>query len=297
MGRHEPWCRHKLWWVLVVRKNRLLIIDEDKDFGEYVRQAAEEAGFEVNVTTREREFKESFEAFNPDVIILELGMLDVDGIELINWLADQGCTAGLIIVSGHSPRYAEMARKLSVAKGMTSTITIFKVNLIAEIREALAVQVTRERRARMENDVWQHKDSVMVRLVKFDGSILQGRIYCAKGERVSDVIVNEKSFLPFESDDGEFQVITKATLSRVIPIDNDAPMKVSTSLDQLEVEIITIGGETRKGKIFIMEHQRVVDVLNSDLSFIPFETEQEELEIINKSTIDQVKPIEMPLAA
>ncbi len=149
----------------------------------------------------------------------------------------------------------------------------------------------------MENNIWQLKDPVMVRLVKFDGSILQGRIYCAKGERVSDVIANEKSFLPFESDDGEFQVITKATLSRVIPIDNGAPMKVSTSLDQLEVEIITIGGEIRKGKVFVTEHQRVVDVLNSDLSFIPFETEREELEIINKSTIDQVKPIEMRLAA
>ena len=67
--------------------------------------------------------------------------------------------------------------------------------------------------------------------------------------------------------------------------------------DQLEVEIITIGGEIRKGKVFVTEHQRVVDVLNSDLRFIPIETEREEFEIINKSTIDQVKPIERRLAA
>ncbi len=278
-------------------KKRLLIIDDDKDFGEYVRQAAEEAGFEVDVTTRARDFKESFESFNPDVIMLEVVMPDVDGIELINWLSEQGCTARLIIVTGYSPKYAEMARTLSVAKGMTFAIAVSKGIFIAEIREILSVQVTQKRKAEMENNIWQHKEPIMVRLVKLDGSILQGRIYCAKGERVSDVIANEKSFLPFESDDGEFQVITKATLSRVIPIDNGAPMKVSTSLDQLEVEIITIGGETRKGKVFVTEHQRVVDVLNSDLSFIPFETEREELEIINKSTIDQVKPIEMRLAA
>jgi CheY-like chemotaxis protein len=243
---------------------RLLIIDDDKDFGEYVRQAAEEAGFEVNVTTQARDFKESFDAFNPDVIVLEVVMPDVDGIELINWLGDQGCTARLIIVTVYSLKYAEMARTLSVAKGMTSAIAVSKENFIAEIREVLAAQVTQERKAEMENSNWQHKDPVTVRLVKLDGSILQGRIYCAKGERVSDVIANEKSFLPFESDDGEFQVITKATLSRVIPIDNDAPMKVSTSLDQLEVEIITIGGEITKGKVFVTEHQRVIDVLNSD---------------------------------
>ncbi len=283
--------------MLVVSKNRFLIIDNDKDFGEYVRQAADEAGFEVNVTTRARDFKESFETFNPDVIMLEVVMPDVDGIELINWLGDQGCTARLIIVTGYSPKYAEMARTLSVAKGMTAAIAVSKQNFIAEIGEALAVQVTQERKADMENSNWQHKDPATVRLVKLDGSVLQGKIYCAKGERVSDVIANEKSFLPFESDDGEFQVITKATLSRVIPIDNGAPMKVSTSLDRLEVEIITIDGETRKGKVFVTEHQRVVDVLNSDLSFFPIETEREELEIINKSTIDQVKPIEMPLVA
>ena len=283
--------------MLVVSKNRLLIIDDDKDFGEYVRQAAEEAGFEVNVTTRARDFKESFEAFNPDVIMLEVVMPDVDGIELINWLSDRGCTAKLIIVTGYSPKYAEMAGTLSVAKGMAFAMAVSKVNFIARIHEILAVQVTQERKAEMEDRVWQHKAPVMVRLVKLDGSILQGRIYCAKGERVSDVIANEKRFLPFESDDGEFQVITKATLSRVIPIDNGTPMKVSTSLDQLEVEIITIDGETRKGKVFLTEHQRVIDVLNSNLSFIPFETERQELEIINKSTIDQVKPIEMRLAA
>ncbi len=280
-----------------MRKKRILIIDDDKDFGEYLRHATEEAGFEVNVTTRARNFKESFEAFNPDVIMLEVVMPDVDGIELINWLGEQRCTARLIIVTGYSPRYAEMARKLSVAKGMTSAIAVFKGKLVTEIREALAVQVTRERRARMENDVWQHKEPATVRLVKLDGSILQGRIYCAKGERVSDVITNEKSFLPFESDDGEFQVLTKATLSRVIPIDNGAPMKVSTGLDRLEVEIITIDGETRKGKVFVTEHQRVVDVLNSDPGFLAIETEREELEIINTSTIDQVKPIKMRLAA
>jgi len=282
---------------LVLSKKRLLIVDDDISFGEYVRQAAERSGFDVRVTTRARDFKESFEVFKPDVIMLEVVMPEVDGIELINWLGDQGCTARLIIVTSYAPKFAEMAKKLSVAKGMTSAIAIFKGKLIAEIRDSLVVEVTKQWEAEMKNNNWQHKDPATVRLVKLDGSILQGRIFCAEGERVSDVIANEKIFLPFESDDGEFQVITKATLARVIPIDSGAPMKVSTSLEQLEVEIITIGGETRKGKVFVAENQRVVDVLNSDLNFFPIETERQEFEIINKSTIDQVKPIEMRLAA
>jgi CheY-like chemotaxis protein len=283
--------------MLVVSKKRLLIIDDDKDFGEYVRQAAERAGFEAHLTTRARDFKRVFEIFKPDVIMLEVVMPEVDGIELISWLGDQGCTANLIIVTSYSPKFAEMAKKLSEAKGMTSAITIFKGTLIAEIREALAFQVTHEGKAEMKNGDWHHKEPAQVRLVKLDGSILEGKVFCAKDERVSDVITDEKSFLPFESDDGEFHVITKATLSRVIPIDNGAPIKVSTSLDQLEVEIMTIGGETRKGKVFVRENQRVVDVLNSDPTFLAIETEREELEIINKNTIDQVTPIEMRLAA
>ena len=149
----------------------------------------------------------------------------------------------------------------------------------------------------MQDDLWQHKDGFEVRLIRLNGDILQGKIFCAAYERVSDVITNAKNFLPFEGEDGRFHVIPKATLARVIPLDNGKPVKMETQLDQIAVEITTIDEQTMVGKVVVFENQRVVDVLNSDRSFIPIETERGEVEIINKSTIDLVTPIEMRKAA
>ena len=149
----------------------------------------------------------------------------------------------------------------------------------------------------MQDDLWQRKDESEVRLVRLNGDILQGKIFCTAYERVSDVITNAKNFLPFKGEDGRFHVIPKATLARVIPLDNGTPVKVSTQLDQIAVEITTIDEQTMVGRVFVSGNQRVVDVLNGDRSFIPIETERGELEIINKSTFDLVTPIEMRKAA
>ncbi len=145
----------------------------------------------------------------------------------------------------------------------------------------------------MQVDVWQHKNAIDVRLIKFNGSILQGKIYCVADERVSDVITNNKDFLPFEGEDGRIHLIPKASLARVIPLDNGTPIKVSTRLDQIAVEITTIDEQTMEGKIFVSGNQRVVGVLNGDERFLPIESERGELEIINKGAIDMVTPIEM----
>jgi translation initiation factor IF-1 len=159
-------------------------------------------------------------------------------------------------------------------------------------RHELGVAPGQERKPEMEFQVWQSKDKVQVQIVKLDGSVFEGKIYCAKDERVFDVISNDRKFLPFLEGEEEFLVITKATISRVIPLEEGAPVQVTSRLHHINVEMTTVDGETRKGTIFAKERQRVVDVLNSDVAFVPFQSEKGELEILNKSTIDRVKPFE-----
>ncbi len=118
---------------------RLLIIDDDADFGQHVRRTAEEMGYEARVTTAAPEFKEAYEDFDPAVIVLDMVMPEVDGIEIINWLAEQRCRARLIIVTGYTPRYAEMAKILSDAKGMPAATALSKPVNLADLRKALAL--------------------------------------------------------------------------------------------------------------------------------------------------------------
>lgn len=121
-----------------MRSKRLLIVDDEPEFGQFVRKAAEEMDFEVRVTTQATRFKEVYGAFDPMVIVLDVVMPETDGIELINWLADRHYQGKLVIVTGFTPHYAEMASTLSTGKGMTSVTALYKPVDLAKLRTALA---------------------------------------------------------------------------------------------------------------------------------------------------------------
>jgi CheY-like chemotaxis protein len=118
-------------------KRRLLVIDDEEDFGEFVRACADALGFAVRVTTKAQEFRDAVETLDPDVIVLDLIMPDVDGIDLINWLADQGCTAKVIVTTGYDARYADNASSLATAKGLLVVGILLKPVRLAELREVL----------------------------------------------------------------------------------------------------------------------------------------------------------------
>lgn len=117
---------------------RLLIVDDELEFGQFVRKVAEGMDLEVEVTTQATHFKESYETFDPTVIVLDVVMPETDGIDLVNWLADRHYRGKLVIVTGFTPHYADMASTLSVAKGMSSVTTLYKPVDLAKLRAALA---------------------------------------------------------------------------------------------------------------------------------------------------------------
>ncbi len=117
---------------------RLLIVDDEPEFGQFVRRLAEEMNFEVRVTTRPTHFMEAYEAFDPMAIVLDVVMPEMDGIELINWLAERHFHGKLIIVTGFTARYADMASTLCASTGMTSVTVLYKPVDLAKLRAALA---------------------------------------------------------------------------------------------------------------------------------------------------------------
>lgn len=117
---------------------RVLIVDDEPDFGAFVRRVAEKLDFEVKVTTNPRAFKEIFRLFNPTVIVLDIVMPDVDGIELVRWLATVHCTARIIIISGFDPNYTKIADVLGSAAGLTSITRLTKPISVAELGSALS---------------------------------------------------------------------------------------------------------------------------------------------------------------
>jgi CheY-like chemotaxis protein len=118
-------------------ERRLLVCDDEPAFGRFVRNVAEDIGYQVAVTTSGHEFIASYEAFQPTTIILDMVMPGLDGNEIILWLAERRCAAQLIIITGFTPDYAEHAKVLAEYKGLRPAITLSKPLEIAELRAVL----------------------------------------------------------------------------------------------------------------------------------------------------------------
>jgi CheY-like chemotaxis protein len=116
---------------------RLLVVDDEAGFREFVVDVATGMGFEVEDAATGAAFKTLFEDRHPDVAVVDVVMPGIDGIELINWLAERATDLRLIMVTGYTPHYAELAKKLGVAKGLRSVTTLHKPMRLSALREAL----------------------------------------------------------------------------------------------------------------------------------------------------------------
>jgi len=115
---------------------RLLIIDDEPEMAEVVRLIGVDLNFETMVTADAVAFMLACEEFKPTVIVLDIVMPEIDGIELLRWLAEQKTTARVIVASAFYPEYA----KMSVAIGTARGLAVSKLNKpfeLSTLREAL----------------------------------------------------------------------------------------------------------------------------------------------------------------
>lgn len=90
---------------------RLLILDDDPLVGEMVRMMATSIGADSAYCRTADEFFTQVSAWAPSHILLDLVMPGVDGVEVIQRLAEMGCDATLIIVSGVDSRVLDAAQR------------------------------------------------------------------------------------------------------------------------------------------------------------------------------------------
>ena len=117
---------------------RLLIVDDEPGFGEFVRDVAQNLGYKVLVTTNGFDFQKSYTDFQPSKIVLDMVIPDIDGNELLLWLLQQGYAADLIIATGYSPDFAQDAKILAEFNGLRTVTTLVKPVSLAQMRAALS---------------------------------------------------------------------------------------------------------------------------------------------------------------
>ena len=117
--------------------NRLLVVDDNQPFCEFIRKVAEGAGYEVEVVTHGAAFKERYGAFKPTTVMIDLMMADIDGIELVQWVAARKAPARVIVATGYSPEYASRAKMLGEGRGLDTVTTLIKPFKPARLRRIL----------------------------------------------------------------------------------------------------------------------------------------------------------------
>ena len=75
------------------------------------------------------------EALTPDVtlILLDLVMPEVDGVEILRLLGEHGCRAGIVVMSGVGKRIIESAESLATTLGLSIVDHLVKPFSIAQL--------------------------------------------------------------------------------------------------------------------------------------------------------------------
>lgn len=123
-----------------MNSGHLLVIDDEPDIGRFIGTVAEGLGYEVTVTTEADKFIDAYNEKNPDVIVVDVVMPNIDGIELVKYLAQAGCDARVLVISGYTERYLDNTRTLGEAFGLASITAMRKPIELTQLEAFLSAE-------------------------------------------------------------------------------------------------------------------------------------------------------------
>jgi len=97
---------------------KLVVIDDDDLITELVIEAAQQVGFMGAAANDFETFKEILGRIQPDLILIDLVMPQVDGIQVLRYLASQNCTSNILLMSGFDPKVVQTAQRLGLSLGL-----------------------------------------------------------------------------------------------------------------------------------------------------------------------------------
>jgi len=120
------------------RQQRVMICDDEPDFRAIVADVVQGMDMEAVEVARPEDFAATYAQGTPDIVVLDIVMPNIDGLELVDWLANAGYQGRLVLVSGYNPNYARAAHTMADLKGIASVIVLRKPVALADLRAVLA---------------------------------------------------------------------------------------------------------------------------------------------------------------
>jgi len=117
---------------------RALIVDDDAAEMEVLRKLLQTFGITASLIDDPRDFPTAYHAFMPELILLELGMEKIDGIELLDFLGKQASRALIVIVSRSPESIVNVAHRLGREYGLNIAIPVAKPIDVKVLRERIS---------------------------------------------------------------------------------------------------------------------------------------------------------------
>ncbi len=120
-----------------MKTNRLLVVDDEEQICELIRDVAEPMGFEVETVTSVQQFKNVYDDFNPSAAIIDLNIGDADGVQVLQFLAGKGSHARVVLVSGADKKLLDATRHIGEDSELRMIGTLSKPIMIDDMEAML----------------------------------------------------------------------------------------------------------------------------------------------------------------
>lgn len=119
----------------------ILVVDDEPEIGLFIKSVGEAYGHKVEVSVDAETFKSAFRANAPDLIFLDVAIPECDGLELMKFLADEGCHASIFIISGHGDYFLAAAKRMGQLRGLTVAGTLNKPFRLTQLQSLLKTAI------------------------------------------------------------------------------------------------------------------------------------------------------------
>jgi len=119
---------------------KLLVIENHRDVADAIGDIAGALDIIVRIVDDSRQAVATFLSFEPDLVILDMVMKDVDGIDVLNGLITSGRDALIVLAAslGIGEAYARIAQGVARFHGLGPLPVLRKPFDAAQLRELLA---------------------------------------------------------------------------------------------------------------------------------------------------------------